>query len=368
MDAGEKTQKPLRVFCCYARNDRDYLHQLKAHLRVLERQQLIVLKADLDISPGATRRKELERHLDEADIILLLISVDFIDSDDSYQREMQRAIARHQQGTACVVPVIIRPTAWQGTLLSQMQGLPRDGRPVSTWQNADEAFLHITEEIRLLVQTFFTSIGQSQEPDIPLTLSREHPSYEHIQERTNMRDNHKPDAFNFNAPIHNQNIITGGEQDQIIAEQHNYYTPQRDGLRSLEKGSKALWNGDYAAAKKELRVAIEEIDREAQPEEASRAYCFLALALLNGKLPRVQLREIMQSIESLMDNAIAIHPSASYYRIFACIKKDFFAHNGLDHRLNEAYALESRGASLPRCAADEENEQYFRRCQPRLQI
>lgn len=140
-----------------------------------------------------------------------------------------------------------------------------------------------------------------------------------------------------------------------------------EGKLSLEKGKTALWDGSYSFAKKELRKAVEGIDDENQDREASKAKYFLVLALLGGKLPRIQGREVMQFIEELMKDALRIHPYASYYRIFACIKRDFFQYNGFAYRLNEVNTLETKGASLSRSIDDEEIEEYFRHCQPRLQ-
>jgi nucleoside phosphorylase len=137
-------------------------------------------------------------------------------------------------------------------------------------------------------------------------------------------------------------------------------------INALEKGKQALWAGDYAAARKELRKAVEEINRE-NKREASQARYLSALALLEGKLPRSQGDARMQAIEELMNNAIALSPAvASYYRIFASIKKDALEHNGLYHRLNEVYVLLNKRSSLQPSEDDEENERYFRHCQPKL--
>src|ERR1022692_191837 len=104
---------PCLVFCCYARKDQEFLHDLRIRLKSLEREGLITAKADIDISPGAEWETTIKHHLKGADIILLLISPDFIASDYCFNEEMQLALARHEQGTARVVPVIIRPASWQ---------------------------------------------------------------------------------------------------------------------------------------------------------------------------------------------------------------------------------------------------------------
>lgn len=158
-----------------------------------------------------------------------------------------------------------------------------------------------------------------------------------------------------------------------------YVTQERfplanEGLLALEQGKKALWDGAYPLAKKELRKAVEEIDRENQPTAASKARYFLVLALLNGNLPRTQGTDTMQSIERLMNEAINIHPYSSHYRTFARIKWDFFEFNGAKYRWNEVSALNQEGLARQRYANDKEraddkeHEELFQRCQPRLQL
>jgi len=98
-------EMPYLVFCCYARKDKQLLQDLKTHLKPLEREGLIILKADIDISPGTEWETTIMHYLDKADMILLLISPDFIASDYCFDEEMSRAIERHEQGTARVVPV-----------------------------------------------------------------------------------------------------------------------------------------------------------------------------------------------------------------------------------------------------------------------
>jgi len=85
---------PCLVFCCYARKDQEFLHDLKTHLKSLEREGLITVKADIDISPGTEWETTINHHLEVANIILLLISPDFIASDYCFNEEMRRAIVR----------------------------------------------------------------------------------------------------------------------------------------------------------------------------------------------------------------------------------------------------------------------------------
>src|SRR5689334_22547581 len=116
----------VEIFCCYAREDQQLLNDLKDHLMPLQRQGLIKLWADTDISAGTEWEKEINQHLNTAQIILLLISPSFMKSDYCYSKEKTRAIERHEQGEARVIPVILRLVIWQGALFSKFQALPTD--------------------------------------------------------------------------------------------------------------------------------------------------------------------------------------------------------------------------------------------------
>src|SRR5216684_5186433 len=104
---------PIKIYFSYAHEDEPLLNKLKSHLRPLQRQGLIDVWHDRDISAGTEWEREINQHLNEAEIILLLVSPDFMNSDYCYGVEMKRAIERHERGEARVIPVILRTTIWQ---------------------------------------------------------------------------------------------------------------------------------------------------------------------------------------------------------------------------------------------------------------
>src|SRR5438270_5311178 len=104
---------PLELFCCYARKDQSLLEELKTHLVPLLKVSLFNIWTDIDISPGMNFEEEINKHLNTANVILLLITPNFIASDYCYTKEMQRALERHGRGEAIVIPIILRPSYWQ---------------------------------------------------------------------------------------------------------------------------------------------------------------------------------------------------------------------------------------------------------------
>src|SRR5690348_3042969 len=99
----------IKIFFCYAHEDELFLDKLKKYLSPLQRQGLIDVWYDRDISAGQEWEPELIKHLNKAQIILLLISPDFMNSDYCYSIEMKRAIKRHEHREATIIPVILRP-------------------------------------------------------------------------------------------------------------------------------------------------------------------------------------------------------------------------------------------------------------------
>lgn len=146
----------VTLFYSYAHEDEDLRNQLDKHLSLLRRQGYLSTWYDRDIYAGDDRAKQIYNHLESAQIILLLISADFLASDYCYIGEMQRALARHAAGEARVIPIILRPVDWKhDPVIRNLQALPTDGKPVTTWPGSpsyDAAFADIAQGIRVVVE------------------------------------------------------------------------------------------------------------------------------------------------------------------------------------------------------------------------
>lgn len=136
------------LFFSYSHADERLRDQLETHLSAIKRQGLIDTWHDRRILAGQEFAGEIDENLDKADLILLLVSSDFLASNYCYDREMQRAMQRHEQREATVIPVILRPCDWQDTPFGKNQATPKDARPIVLWPNADEAFLDVVKAIK----------------------------------------------------------------------------------------------------------------------------------------------------------------------------------------------------------------------------
>jgi len=141
------------LFYSYAHSDERLRKQLEKHLAIMKRQGLIEGWHDRKIVAGTQWKDQIDEHLNSADIILLLVSSDFLASNYCYDIEMVRALERDKAGEAIVIPVILRPCDWTEAPFSKLQALPKDAKPVTTWANRDEAFLDVARGIRAAVQS-----------------------------------------------------------------------------------------------------------------------------------------------------------------------------------------------------------------------
>lgn len=145
----EQTNRTVEIFCSYSHKDSELRSELHKFLTPLVRQKIIRAWHDGEIRAGDEWSEEISRRLNSADIILLLISADFLSSDFIWNNELPRAMQRHDAGEATVIPIILRTIDDFGALpFSKLQSLPTGAKPVTSWKDRDEAFSDIARGIR----------------------------------------------------------------------------------------------------------------------------------------------------------------------------------------------------------------------------
>lgn len=138
---------PIKIFISYSHKDSELKKQLVNHLTPLVRLNLIEIWHDRMISPGIEWAVAIHEKIESAQIIILAISIDFINSEYCYGIEMRRAIERHANGSARVIPIVLRSTNWQNLPFGKLQALPEGGKPVVTYRHHDAAFTEIAKAI-----------------------------------------------------------------------------------------------------------------------------------------------------------------------------------------------------------------------------
>lgn len=144
------------LFFSYSRKDEALRDQLETQLAMLKRQGIIEAWHDRRIEVGSEWANAIDHHVETDDIILLLVSPEFLASDYCYEREMMRALERHEAGEAIVIPVILRPCEWQHAPFGRLQAVPKDGRPVTMLPNMDAALLEVAQAVRAAAERLST--------------------------------------------------------------------------------------------------------------------------------------------------------------------------------------------------------------------
>ena len=137
---------PINVFVIYSREDIEHLQRIKKHLSATGKRNNLIIRSDGEILPGEPWDAKISEFLKAADIIVLLISSDFFDSEYVNEIELPKAIQRQEAGKCILIPVIVRPCAWQDSL-PKIHALPRDAKPISSWDDKDEAYLDVVNGI-----------------------------------------------------------------------------------------------------------------------------------------------------------------------------------------------------------------------------
>jgi len=162
----------ISIFISYSHRDDEWRQKLDTHLGSLWQEKVISVWHDRRTVAGEDWAGAIDDKLDTADVILLLISPDFIASHYCYKIEMPRALERHEADDAVVIPIILRSCVWQGAPFGKIQGLPRDAEPITSVVNPDKAFTEVVvgiqravEKLRLRRAGSAPSSGKGMRPD-----------------------------------------------------------------------------------------------------------------------------------------------------------------------------------------------------------
>lgn len=136
------------LFFSYSHKDEKLRDELEKHLSILKRQGVLDVWHDRRIDVGSNINNEINIHLRNADVILLLVSSDFLASDYCYEKEMKFAIERHNKKEAVVIPVILRPCLWYDAPFGGLLATPTDGKAVTKFPTLDDGFLDVANSIK----------------------------------------------------------------------------------------------------------------------------------------------------------------------------------------------------------------------------
>jgi tetratricopeptide (TPR) repeat protein len=232
-------EKELNVFYCYAREDQSLSQKLEQHLSNLKRLYHLNTWFDRQILPGDNWAEVIEKNLNSADLILLLISPDFMASDYCYSQEMKRALTRHAQGEVRVIPILLRPVHWKNAPFSFIQMLPKDALPVTLWLNLDEAFYDIVLGIEKVIKNLLSA---HETKEVPGEKASEKPSFAYqAEEAIKTRDEwiDEGDAF-YIAGQYEQALSSYEQANSLASEDIIISLKKGDTLHKLERYREAI--------------------------------------------------------------------------------------------------------------------------------
>lgn len=202
------------VFFSYSHVDEKYRNELEKHLMSLKRQGLIESWHDRRIAPGKEWANCIDEKLRRADIILLLISLDFIASEYCHEIEMREALARHERKEAVVIPVILRSCHWTGLLFGKLQAATKNGKAVEKYPSIDDAFLEITQNIESVAKRLSAERNRSNAAILTTaTLSGNIESSHISAQRLNL-----PRSSNLSIP----KLFTDHDKDTFVSDAFNF--------------------------------------------------------------------------------------------------------------------------------------------------
>lgn len=163
----------VELFYSYSHKDEGLRDELDTHLALLRRRGVVNVWHDRKITASEQWRAAIDSHLESADIVLLLVTPDFIASDYCYDVELGRALERHNAGKSRVVPVIARAVDVEGAPFAEIQALPKDAKPVTSWPNRDEAWTDVAKAIRKLAEAISASKPAAPPPALEAVAASE---------------------------------------------------------------------------------------------------------------------------------------------------------------------------------------------------
>lgn len=144
--------KIVKVFISYAHKDERLKNELLAHLSPWMRQGIIESWDNRQVKAGNERNKEILEHMNKADIVLCLLSSDFLNSEYYDTLEMRRTLERHEAGEVEVIPVLLREVEWQRTPFHRLQVIPRDKKSIKHRSNRDKVLTEIARELEIVFE------------------------------------------------------------------------------------------------------------------------------------------------------------------------------------------------------------------------
>jgi hypothetical protein len=160
-----------KIFISYSHLDETFKAQFTQHLKSLERTGEIEVWHDRQLMGGDDFAGKIDANLSQADVVLLLVSANFIASDYCHEVEMRTALERHEKGQTVVVPVILDFCNWHSSPFGHLTAIPPDGREITRFPNFNEGFNLVVRELSRLVKEINSRHSVTPTPSLAVEAS-----------------------------------------------------------------------------------------------------------------------------------------------------------------------------------------------------
>jgi len=153
LDSVDTPKATLKIFLSYAHEDEKAIDELRKSLKVMERNGLLRSWYDRELTAGEKWDARIEQELNDADVIVLQLSRDFLASQYCVEKELAIAIQRKEKGEAELIAYVLRACDWEHVPdLKKFQILPPGTRPINKW-NSHEYWVAVADGIRKALET-----------------------------------------------------------------------------------------------------------------------------------------------------------------------------------------------------------------------
>ena len=154
-----------RIFVSCARVDEPHRKRLDVHLAPLVRDGLIEVWSDRAVAAGSDWEHDIERELATADVVILLVTPDFVASTYCFEKELPEALRRNEDDGLLILPVHVKVVDLPNLPIGRFQGLPAELRPISAWPDADDAWLAVAHGVRRAAEAIRTDLPRCHPSD-----------------------------------------------------------------------------------------------------------------------------------------------------------------------------------------------------------
>lgn len=153
-DFNTEIRAPQQGFLCYCRKDSLFAERLLVHFAGCQQMSGLTIWHDAQIQAGSLWQEEIASALEKVSFAILLVSADFLASRFITTVELPRLLSSARSSGTRILPIIVRPCFFEGSLLAPFQAVNDPARPLSRLS------VHAREEIWVSVVHMLTGASR----------------------------------------------------------------------------------------------------------------------------------------------------------------------------------------------------------------